>query len=867
MNKINSKIVSGYSSSMVALLVALSFSAPVQAAEPAAPAAVEDPGTITVTARKREENLLTVPLAIRAMSPQEISQRGIVSVTDLVDATPGINVSSNNSGRNDRSFQQISMRGFTPSTTDSTLTASFIDGVPVSSASAMNAITDPARVEVLKGSQNAYFGRNAFAGAINVVNKLPADHFQGSFSASAFSRKGYDIQGSIESPIIQDVLGVRVTGRVLQKGGSYINGANANERLGDQQTRTGTVMIVLKPITGLTIKAFGLYSEDHDGPSAQGMISAYEVRSNNGALNIPAKTGSSAGTLLVANQSNCTLSGLTAGRSDTEARTSNPFICGAAPALIMGPAQNTYVSPAMAAALANGAYRPVSAADGVQGYGMKRKYKHAHINLDYDIGHGFTVSSMTGFNDEMFSEMAELDNYDSSSLYPATTPTAANGLLPFYNFPFVIERTNRDFSQEVRVAFDNKGPFNAMIGANYLWTKAYRDLFNIGAEALGATRPASTMSSPQQVRTTGVFGSASYDVTSQFTINLEGRYQTDKVYLFGGGAGAVVSADSSATTGIPAGTYAPMTAYYSKSFNNFMPRAILNYKITPDIMAYASWSKAANVSVASFNGRLFSGTAVEIAALQSIDVQAFTRPEKLTTFEIGVKGKLFDRKLTFALAAFNSEWTDQYNSRSVFAPSGTTVTGLANSGRSLIRGLELDMTATPTRFFTLNMSGAINDTNIRSFADPSISRSTGVFGNGFVGKSLPLTSRYSFSISPQFNGSIPGRDNSTWFARADLNYKSKQFLDAANYTWIKDRTVVNARIGVNLDKIGLELFATNLFNNRDYTSIQQNVVQTPTTQNGVPTVGAAALAGGPFSYLIVGLPELRTVGIKASVKF
>ena len=840
----------------MAILTALSFAAPAQAAD-AAPAANSEIPEITVTARKREENLLTVPLAITAMSAQEISQRGIISVTDLVDSTPGINVSSNNSGRNDRSFQQISMRGFTPSTTDSTLTASFIDGVPVSSASALNAINDPARIEVLKGSQNAYFGRNAFAGAINVVNKMPANHFQGSFSASSFSRHGYDIQGSVETPIISDVLGIRVTGRAFQRGGSYINGANTSERLGDQKTRTGTVMLVFKPTQSLTLKAFGMMSEDTDGASAQGMISAYEVRANNGAVNIPALSGNSAGNLLVANQSNCVLPGLLAGRSDTETRTANPFICGAAPALAQGPAQNTFVSPAMAAALANGAYRSVSVANGVQGYGLKRKYKHAHINLDYDIGHGLTFSSMTGFNDEAWSQMAELDNYDSSSLNPAVAATAANGLLPFYNFPFVIERTNRDFSQELRLSFDNKGPLNAMVGANYLWTKAYRDLFNIGAEALGATRSAATMSSPQQVRTTGIFGSVSYDVTSQFTINLEGRYQTDKVYLMGGGAGATVSAASSVTTGIPAGTYAPMAAYFSKSFNNFMPRAILNYKITPDIMAYASWSKAANVSVASFNGRLFSGTAAEIAALQSIDVQAFTRPEKLATFEIGLKGKLLDRKLIFALAAFNSEWKDQYNSRSVFASSGTTVTGLANSGRSLIRGFEFDVTATPNRNFTLNTSGSINDTNIRAFADPSISRATGVFGNGFVGKSLPLTSRYSFSVSPQLNGTIAGRENSTWFVRADLNYKSKQFLDAANYTWIKDRTVLNGRIGVNLDKVALELFATNLLNNRNYTSIQQNVVQTP----------GGALAGGPFSYLIVGLPELRTVGIKASAKF
>lgn len=846
--------------SAIALASMLGFTNPAYADE--APKASDGVMEITVTARKREETLLSVPIAISAMAATEISQRGIVSLTDLIDATPGINVTGNNSGRNDRSFQQISLRGFTPSTTDSTLTATFIDGVPVSSASALNAISDPARVEVLKGPQNAYFGRNAFAGAINVVNKLPGNKLAGTISASAYSRKGYDIQASLEGPLVTDVLGFRISGRAFQKGGSYINGANKNERLGDQQSRSGSMMLVFTPTDRLTIKGFGLYSEDHDGASAQGMLSAYEVRSNNGTVNIPALSGNTAGTIIVPGLSNCTLSGLAAGRSATEARTSNPFICGAAPALPAGfsPAQNTYVSPAIAASLANSAYRPVSGADGVQGYGLKRRYMHAHFNIDYELGDsGLTVSSLTGFNDERYSELAELDNYDSSSLTNAAA-TASNGLLPFYNFPFAIERVNRDFSQELRVAFDNKGPLTAMLGANYLWSKAYRDLLNVQSEGVTGTvvnRSPGTMSSPQQVRTWGVFGSLNYDVTEQFAVNLEGRYQRDKVYLFGGGLGATVSTASSATTGIPAGTYAPMTAYYAKSFDNFMPRVILNYKITPDIMAYGSWSKAANISIASFNGRLFSGSAIEIAALQSIDIQAVTLPEKLTNFEVGLKGKLLDGKMTFALAAYASEWKNQYNSRSVFASSGAVVTGLANSGRSVLKGVELDVTAVPVEGLTLNFAGAFNDTNIRQFADPSVSRLTGIIGDGFVGKHLPLTSAYSFSFSPQFSGEIPGRENATWFIRTDLNYKSKQFLDAGNLTWIKGRAVVNGRIGVTLDAVSLEVFATNLLNDRNYTSIQQNTVQTP----------GSALAAGPYSYLIVGLPELRTVGIKGSFKF
>ena len=114
-----------------------------------------------------------------------------------------------------------------------------------------------------------------------------------------------------------------------------------------------------------------------------------------------------------------------------------------------------------------------------------------------------------------------------------------------------------------------------------------------------------------------------------------------------------------------------------------------------------------------------------------------------------------------------------------------------------------------------------------------------------------------------------------------MNYKSKQYLDAANLTWIKSRTVVNGRVGVTLGDFSLEVFATNLLNNKNYTSIQQNNLQTPAVplnQAGatptswynsttVPSVVAPSLGSGPFSYIVLGLPELRTVGIKGSVKF
>ncbi|MBB4614820.1 TonB-dependent receptor [Novosphingobium taihuense] len=825
------------------------------AAESEPQAAEEDGGlsVITVTARKREESLLETPIAISALSSQDIEKRGITSVNDVVLNTPGINVSNVNSGRNDRSFQQISLRGMTPSTTTSTLTASFIDGVPVASSTALNAVIDPARIELLKGPQNAYFGRNAFAGAINVVTKSPGKDFGGSISAMGGTRSNFDVSAALEGPIVRDLLSFRITGRAFSKDGSYRNAANRNQTLGDQQTHTGTLQLELTPSSQLTIKAMGMYSEDDDGPSAQGMLSAYEIRANNGSVNIPFRSGNTNGTVIVPGLANCTLNG------------ANPFICGAAPALPAGfsPAQNTLEDALLARILDRTDLRIIDPKKGARGYGLVRQYYHLHLNVDYELGDtGLTLSSLTGYNNEVYSQLADLDNYDSSALRnPVATPT--NGLRTYWTFPFLVERRNKDFSQEMRVSYDKGGALKAMLGGSYLDTKSNGALLSVfNEEQFNGTRSAGTLTPPARAETWGIFGSVSYDVTEALNISAEGRWQRDKVYAAVGGRPLTIGAAAASTYGLPSGTFAPLSTFFAKTFDNFMPRVIVNYDVTPDVMVYASWSKAANVSLSSFNTQFLSGSPGEFAAAQGIGLGVIVKPEKLTNYEVGLKGKFLDGRLYVTAAAYVADWTDQHNNRSVIFLDTTVpnavpsiVSGVANTGKTQVRGFELDINAEPVDGLTINASGAINDSAIRSFADPAITRLTGVTGDGFKGNQLPLTSKYSANLGAQYTGNLG--DDSTWFMRADFSYKSRQFVDPANLTWIKGRTQVNARIGFTKGDFGLEGFVTNLFNDKNYTSVAQNNFLEP----------SFALSSAAFGYLNVGLPELRTFGIRGHYKF
>ncbi len=157
------------------------------------------------------------------------------------------------------------MRGISPSGTQLQTSSIFIDGAPVTNASAIQTITSPERVEVLKGPQSAYFGRQTFAGAINIVNKMPSEEFTGQVSGMAATHANYDTSLELSGPLAGDALGFRITGRANGKHGSYDNAAVPGTTLGNQSTKTGSLLLVAKPNDDFTVKAFGLLTDKSDG--------------------------------------------------------------------------------------------------------------------------------------------------------------------------------------------------------------------------------------------------------------------------------------------------------------------------------------------------------------------------------------------------------------------------------------------------------------------------------------------------------------------------------------------------------------------------------------------------------------------------
>ena len=125
---------------------------------------------IQVTAQRRSQSILSVPLSITAESGDQLQAAGIQDITDLELITPGMNV-SDSSG-----YTQVYIRGVGNSIfvgADPSV-ATFIDDVPRIYGSMVNNFIDVQRVEILKGAQGGLYGRNATGGVVNILTTQPS---------------------------------------------------------------------------------------------------------------------------------------------------------------------------------------------------------------------------------------------------------------------------------------------------------------------------------------------------------------------------------------------------------------------------------------------------------------------------------------------------------------------------------------------------------------------------------------------------------------------------------------------------------------------------------------------------------------------
>lgn len=160
---------------------------------------------VVVSAQRREQTLQEVPVSVSAFSSGTIEKMDISSASDYLMVTPNVGFSEDGEGGS-RSVN-VSIRGVSNITLDGIATANsigyYIDELSVGSVAqgTINPqLQDMERIEVLRGPQGTFYGRNAVGGAINITTKKPTEEFYAEASVSAGSFDTYGVEGIVNVP-------------------------------------------------------------------------------------------------------------------------------------------------------------------------------------------------------------------------------------------------------------------------------------------------------------------------------------------------------------------------------------------------------------------------------------------------------------------------------------------------------------------------------------------------------------------------------------------------------------------------------------------------------------------------------------------
>jgi outer membrane receptor protein involved in Fe transport len=821
---------------------------------------------VVITARKREESLQDVPIAVTALSAQRIEELRITSPDDISRFTPGFSFTS--------AFGRVggerpTIRGQT-NILGSPNASFFVDGIYVSGSSLSTETSNLERIEVIKGPQAALYGRATFAGAINYITKRPTNELVAKLTATGAQHNEREFSGYASGPLIDDRLGFYVGARFWRFGGEYTNAFDGRPA-GAQETNSGTLKLVWTPTEAFEATALTTFAKDKD-PGALAIV-LQGRSSNNCQLRVVSGTAANnfAGTLLPR---------------------SPGYFCGT-----FGDADD----PGL---------RVNQRSDVVPGdLGSDRNDKRFALTTKTSFGGGYQLTTMTGYHDEAGSSRSDVsyDAYDAfANLFGASQSGAFWGSDSY-------ER--EDFQQEVRLDSPAEERFRWRLGAYYF--KGNRDtLSNKKYLAPGSplqanciTLPGGIIQCPQstveplsfnKLENRAVFGDVEFDLTEQFTVTAEVRRATEEAVQINGQAVTTVAGCNPMFPTNTPGVTVDLCRFVGE-WTSTTPRVTLRYKLTPDATFYLN--AARGTKPGGFN----TATAVQTGIGSRIDVPAVYDEEESKAYELGAKFVFLDRRATLNVAAFFTDVTGQQLTSNVI---GVTAAGAAsvnsfitNLGGTEIKGLELDGTLLITENWDAAFTFSYVDSEIQEFLDnnqanlfspngafSTVPSSTGprtlcnnrppaaqVPGREFcdvlvaadlaaygsvAGAFSPRTPKYQASLSSSYGGSFSNGWN--WRLSGDITYEGEKYTQVDNLNNTPAHTYVGARFMVAGEHWDLMLWGKNLFDDQGVVDVLRYVDNRGLTPGTFQTPAFGGVTPRGFG---LSLPKGRQVGATVSYRF
>jgi len=770
---------------------------------------------IVVTAQKRAENVQDVPIAISAFTSEALQERAVTSVASLSNIAPNVTLDGGTPFSGSSAVLSAFIRGIGANDFAFNIDPGvgvYLDGVYLArSVGANQDLGDVERIEVLKGPQGTLFGRNTIGGAISIVTHDPGDEFRFKGDVMTGSYNLLQARGTADIPLAPG-LSSSVSFSLKNRNGyvhriPYTGGNTTNvepvtayKAAGYGNLGPGTeggddswstrVKLVYDPGSSVRLMLSGDYGRIHQSQIANKLIKTFPF--------------------VFAGTYNCALEGIVddscgdgppsfafaGGIGGLHTIADLPSLFGvnvdADPNNDRLPYDDRFVTDDIDTSYANG-----NNFSKMENYGIAG-------TATFDLGADLELKSITAYRELHWVSAMDLDGSPLNFLHTS------------------FEMNQWQFSQELQLlgsALDKR--LNYVLGAYYF--KEAGDLHDYVTFAQGLLQ----VDGPNTLATENyaVFGQLDFRPVEQFGITVGGRYTHEKK-SFEGGQG-----DANGLTykilqqlGVPeCATIVPISEacriaagypvpgeplrYYvagtqHKKFNNFSPKIGLQYYPTDDIMVYASWSK----------GYKTGGWTTRLS--DPLDYAPDFNEEKATTWELGAKTTLLDRRLQLNGAVFQTDYKGiQLNFQQGVSPT------IQNAGDARIRGFELEMVAVPMEGLTINGSvGYLDAHYTRVDAGAQVAPGSGVFGNYGVipGATLPKTPEWKFNISPRLE--VPLGNGGKVIALADYTHSSKLKNDTEGYFLLMRGAtdVVNASLTYREPggRWDLTVGGTNLTNDR-----------------------------------------------------
>ncbi|MDF7774762.1 TonB-dependent receptor [Sphingomonas sp. AOB5] len=608
---------------------------------PAAPQETEEASGLTeivVTANRRAQNLQDVPIAITAVTAETLESSGTVNTLQLERISPGLQVYQTGSAA------LPFLRGVGSNQSNpgfESPVAIYIDGIyQAGKIGNVFDLPNVERLEVLKGPQGTLFGRNATGGAISIITRDPGPAPE--FSAEIGYGRFNDIRGKVYAAgPITDTLGISVSA-TARKSDGYIYNAFLRQDANPSSNVMGMAKLVWTPTPEFTAKFSGSYFENND-PT---FLAAHVVEGT-----IPPGTSpTGAGGLFVTNYDKFTM------RSNHE----------------------TYVN--------------------THGYRLS-------ADLQYDLG-PVKLVSLTGYIDVYSENVSNSPASESAASYSGSgTPS-------------------KMFSQELQLQSTGSGALTWIVGGYFSSTnEGFSDLISV-ANVPSPFRPADLLVAGASVTAFHVelktqafagFAEANYQLTDKLRFTAGLRYTSEERSIEGYRYNPT-AVSSTGNTNIPIyngvlgaeplvfgrNVAAASITDRSKTFQRVTWRAALDYKVTDDVMLYASYNRG-------FKSGSYTATSLG-ATVNPVN------PEVLDAYEIGFKSEFADRTIRFNAAAFYYD----YSNIQVGLITGAGVTTVENAAAARIMGIDAELTWQPSPVFQVRTAINVLDSEYKNYGRAQI---------------------------------------------------------------------------------------------------------------------------------------------------